>query len=34
VEIVQIKDNMVKTAQINPGFRRPENKDSTDQSAA
>lgn len=24
VEIVQIKDNMVKTAQINPAFRRPE----------
>jgi len=34
VEIVQTKDNMVKTAQINPGFRRPEHDDSTDQSAA
>ncbi|NOX92811.1 MAG: HlyC/CorC family transporter [Gammaproteobacteria bacterium] len=34
VEIVQTKDNMVKTAQINPGFRRPENDDPTDQSAA
>ncbi len=34
VEIVQTKDNMVKTAQINPGFRRPENEDATDQSAA
>lgn len=34
VEIVQTKDNMVKTAQINPSFRRPESSDATDQSAA
>lgn len=34
VEIVQTKDNMVKTAQINPGFRRPQTADSTDQSTA
>ncbi|MBL1276572.1 MAG: HlyC/CorC family transporter [Ectothiorhodospiraceae bacterium] len=33
VEIVQTKDNMVKTAQINPHFRRPNSNDSTDQSA-
>lgn len=26
VEIVQVKDNMVKTAQINPAFRRPESE--------
>jgi len=34
VEIVQTKDNMVKTAQINPNFRRPESDNSTDQPAA
>jgi Mg2+/Co2+ transporter CorB len=34
VEIVQTKDNMVKTAQINPGFRRPESDETSDQSAA
>ncbi len=30
VEIVQTKDNMVKTALLNPNFRRPENTDSSD----
>lgn len=34
VEIVQTKDNIVKTAQINPDFRRPESEDESDQSAA
>ncbi len=34
VEIVQTKDNMVKTAQINPNFRRPKSDNSTDQPAA
>ena len=34
VEIVQTKDNMVKTAQINPVFRRAENAPHADQSAA
>jgi len=34
VEIVQTKDNMVKTAQINPAFRRAEYAPHTDQSAA
>jgi len=34
VEIVQTKDNMVKTAQINPNFRRPKSNNPTDQSAA
>ncbi|MDT8384801.1 MAG: HlyC/CorC family transporter [Gammaproteobacteria bacterium] len=34
VEIVQTKDNMVKTAQINPNFRRPKSSDSSNQSAA
>ncbi len=34
VEIVQTKDNMVKTAQINPNFRRPESDNPTDQPAA
>jgi magnesium and cobalt exporter, CNNM family len=34
VEIVQTKDNMVKTALINPGFRRPENDNSSDQTTA
>lgn len=31
VEIVQTKDNMVKTALINSNFRRPENNDTTEQ---
>jgi Mg2+/Co2+ transporter CorB len=34
VEIVQTKGNMVKTAQINPNFRRPKPDDSSGQSAA
>ena len=34
VEIVQTKGNMVKTAQINPDFRRPEGDGSVDQPAA
>lgn len=34
VEIVQTKDNMVKTAQINPNFRRPKSSDSSNQPAA
>lgn len=34
VEIVQTKDNMVKTAQINPNFRRSKSSDSSNQSAA
>ncbi len=34
VEIVQTKGNMVKTAQINPNFRRPETNNSTDQPVA
>ena len=34
IEIVQTKDNIVKTAQINPGFRRPEQDEESDQSAA
>jgi Mg2+/Co2+ transporter CorB len=34
VEIVQTKDNMVKTAQINPNFHRPKNSDSTEQPTA
>ncbi|WP_455216751.1 HlyC/CorC family transporter [Kaarinaea lacus] len=34
VEIVQTKDNIVKTAQINPAFRESESEDETDQSAA
>lgn len=34
VEIVQTKGNIVKTAQINPAFRRPESEDESDQSAA
>jgi len=34
VEIVQTKGNMVKTAQINPNFRRPESDNPTDQPAA
>jgi Mg2+/Co2+ transporter CorB len=34
VEIVQTKDNMVKTAQINPNFRRPKPGDSASQTAA
>ena len=29
VEIVQVKDNMVKTAQINPAFRRPTTTETT-----
>ena len=34
VEIVQTKDNIVKTAQISPNFRRPEMADTTDQAAS
>ena len=34
VEIVQTKGNIVKTAQINPNFRRPETNNSTDQPVA
>ena len=34
VEIVQTKGNMVKTAQINPNFRRPESDNPTNQPAA
>jgi Mg2+/Co2+ transporter CorB len=34
VEIVQTKDNMVKTAQINPNFRRPKPDESAGQTAA
>jgi Mg2+/Co2+ transporter CorB len=34
IEIVQTKDNIVKTAHINPTFRRPEQDEETDQSAA
>lgn len=34
VEIVQTKDNIVKTAQISPNFRRPETNNPTDQAAS
>jgi Mg2+/Co2+ transporter CorB len=34
VEIVQTKDNMVKTAHINPTFHRPQRDEQSDQSAA